>query len=115
MGTNARMAIMGDRSPTAATTNPSVAAMLYAGATEAVAMTVLDISPSAPDFSPLSRGCSADATASLAVAMPTPSEIRPVTNRITYLMRGYIVGCTRDQTNLASRTRGSRTTVLARI
>ena len=33
--------------------------MLYAGATEAVAMTVVEISPSAPDLSPLSSCCSA--------------------------------------------------------
>src|SRR5215472_9998221 len=75
MGTNARMAIIGDRRPTAATTKPSVAAMLYAGATEAVAITVLDISPSAPDLRPFSSGCSVGATASLAVAMlDSPSD-----------------------------------------
>src|SRR5215472_15564177 len=77
MGTNARMAMIGDLSPTAATTKPSVAAMLYAGATDAVAITVLDISPSAPDLSPFSAGCSAGATAPLAVAILTPSDTRP--------------------------------------
>ena len=50
--------MIGAWSPTASTTNTSVAAMLYAGATDAVAITVLEISPSAPDFRPLSIGCS---------------------------------------------------------
>src|SRR5215472_15265826 len=53
IGTKARIAMMGDFRPTASTMKPSVAARLYAGATEAVAMTVLEIRPSAPDLSPL--------------------------------------------------------------
>src|SRR5216110_3208209 len=49
-GTNARTATAGACSATAPTTNTRVAAMLYAGATDAVAMTVVEISPRAPDL-----------------------------------------------------------------
>src|SRR5215472_15034970 len=71
IGMNARIATIGDWSPTARTTNTSVAAMLYAGATDAVAITVLEIRPSAPDLSPFSTGCSVGRTFP-AVAMTTP-------------------------------------------
>ena len=49
----ASTATAGDWSPTARTTNTRVAAMLYAGATDAVAITVLEIRPRAPDLRPL--------------------------------------------------------------
>ena len=73
IGTKASTATVGDCKPTTATTNPSVAAMLYAGATEAVAITVVEISPSAPDFSPFSNGCSAGAAARPVSAIAPPS------------------------------------------
>jgi hypothetical protein len=69
IGTNARMATIGACRPTATTTKTSVAAMLYAGATEAVAMIVVETSPRAPDLRPFSTGCSSE-TCSV-VAMPT--------------------------------------------
>src|SRR5690348_11253042 len=77
IGTNARMATMGDCNATAPTTNTSVAAMLYAGATEAVAMIVVETSPSAPDFRPLSTGCSTGSTTRSAVAMSSPLRDKP--------------------------------------
>src|SRR5215469_3106196 len=114
MGTNARMAIIGDRRPTAATTKPSVAAMLYAGATEAVAITVLDISPSAPDLRPFSSGCSVGATASLAVAMLTlPSGHPAYRNRITCLSRRYAAAGLEIMRTHAHVMRDPRPTVLA--
>src|SRR5487761_1832514 len=69
IGTNASTATAGACKATAPTTNTSVAAMLYAGATEAVAMIVVEISPSAPDFRPLSTCCSADPAMYSAVAI----------------------------------------------
>src|ERR1700730_16886304 len=74
---NASTATAGAWSATAPTTNTKVAAMLYAGATDAVAMTVLEISPKAPDLRPLSSGCSWDVMACSAVAIPHPSGIDP--------------------------------------
>src|SRR5204863_216945 len=68
----------GDWSPTAPTTNTRVAAMLYAGATDAVAMTVVEISPRAPDLSPLSSCCSCVSTGCSAVAMSHPPGFGPV-------------------------------------
>src|SRR5690349_11357308 len=52
---NASTMMIGACRPTAITTNPMVAARLYAGATDAIAITVLDISPSALAFRPFSR------------------------------------------------------------
>src|SRR5215467_1466318 len=69
IGTKARTDTAGACSATAPTTNTRVAAMLYAGATDAVAMTVVEISPRAPDFRPFSSGCSCDPTSCWAVAM----------------------------------------------
>src|SRR5271169_2458533 len=69
----ASTATAGDWSPTASTTNTRVAAMLYAGATDAVAITVLEIRPRAPDLRPFSSGCSWDSMACSAVAIPHPS------------------------------------------
>ena len=54
MGTNAITVTAGAWSPMAATTNPSVAARLYAGAVEATPTTVLEMSPRAPAFRPFS-------------------------------------------------------------
>ena len=68
----ASTATAGDWSPTASTTNTRVAAMLYAGATDAVAITVLEIKPRAPDLRPLLSGCSWDSMACSAVAIPSP-------------------------------------------
>ena len=53
IGTNARMTTTGVWTPTKNTTKPRVAAMLYAGATEATPTTMLETSPNAPDLSPL--------------------------------------------------------------
>jgi hypothetical protein len=44
--------------------------MLYAGATDAVAITVVDINPSAPDLRPLSSGCSAGAARPVTAIAP---------------------------------------------
>src|SRR5215472_17828355 len=75
--------------------NPSVAARLYAGAVEATPMTTVEISPSAPDLSPLSTTTSAGSIASLTVAIYlTPPDDdrwrrrlkRP--DRVPYLRRG---------------------------
>src|SRR5215469_8982484 len=60
IGTNASTATAGACKATAPTTNTSVAAMLYAGATDAVAMIVVETSPRAPDLRPLSTTCSPD-------------------------------------------------------
>src|SRR5215831_2041979 len=75
IGTNARMVTAGDCTSTTATTKTRVAAMLYAGATEAVAMIVVEISPRAPDLRPLSTTCSPGWV--WMVAMAHPSWQRP--------------------------------------
>ncbi len=81
IGTNARTVTAGDCSPTVVTTNTSVAAMLYGGATDAVAITVVEIRPSAPALSPFSTGCSlGSATCPVAVMLvplPTVSAQAP--------------------------------------
>src|SRR5690242_19177280 len=55
IGTKASSMIDGAFTPTAMTTKPSVAARLYAGAVDAVPMTIDDSSPTVPGLSPLSR------------------------------------------------------------
>src|SRR5580693_3990196 len=85
----ASTATAGDWSPTASTTNTRVAAMLYAGATDAVAMTVLEISPRAPDLRPLLRGCSCDSMACSAVAIPHPYCEAPADHGGTGRMRRF--------------------------
>ena len=54
MGTNASSMIEGAFTPTAMTTKPRVAARLYAGAVEAIPMTIEDTRPTVPRFKPLS-------------------------------------------------------------
>src|SRR3954470_6175308 len=66
IGKNASTTTTGVCRPTNATTKPSVAARLYAGATEATPMTVVEKRPSAPDLRPLSRGSAAAAPMALA-------------------------------------------------
>src|SRR4051795_9594845 len=54
IGMNASSIIDGALTPTAMTTNPRVAARLYAGAVDAVPMTIDESSPTVPRFRPLS-------------------------------------------------------------
>ena len=51
--------------------------MLYAGATEAVAMTVVEISPRAPDLRPLSSCCFLRLYGLLGGGHVSPSWLRP--------------------------------------
>ena len=53
IGTNASSITIGACRLTASTTNARAAARLYAGATEAMAMTVFDSRPMAPSLRPL--------------------------------------------------------------
>ena len=61
-------------SPTFTAIRPSVAARLYAGAVDATPMTMLEMSPSAPDLRPFSATSSGGASAATAtiVALPFP-------------------------------------------
>ena len=63
--------------PTLITTNPIVAARLYAGATDANAITVLDRSPSAPGLRPFSKMSNPAAAASppFVVAITAPPDL----------------------------------------
>ena len=55
IGMKARMVTIGACTPIATTTKPSVAAMLYAGAVEATAMTTLEIRPARRSLIPSAR------------------------------------------------------------
>src|ERR1700730_14231527 len=81
IGTRARIATSGALKATAATTPASVAARLYAGAVEATPMTMLEISPSAPDLRPFWATCSPDCWASWIAATAHPSWQPPQEGR----------------------------------
>jgi hypothetical protein len=68
-----------------------MAAMLYAGATEAVAMTVVETRPRAPGLSPFSTGCSSGAVIRSAVAMLTPAASSPRLGRAASVAVGAVV------------------------
>src|SRR6478735_6010842 len=70
----ARIMMTGACRPTLITTNPMVAARLYAGATDANAITVLERSPSAPGLRPFSKMSkpAAEASPLPVVAITTP-------------------------------------------
>src|ERR1043165_6712383 len=78
MGTNESTERAGACTGTAPNTKTKDAAMLYAGATDAAEMTVVEISPRAPDLRPLSSCCSCVAGDCSAVAMSHPPGFGPV-------------------------------------
>jgi hypothetical protein len=56
----------------ATTTKPSVDAKLYAGAVDAIPMTVLEMSPNAPDFRPF---CGAELAGSTVTVTSAPFNV----------------------------------------
>src|SRR4029078_8638040 len=71
--------------------------MLYAGATDAVAMTVVEISPRAPDLRPLSSCASCVSTGCSAVGMSHPPAFGPVRRRWSVPPRLLCARCGRDR------------------
>jgi len=79
MGTNARMVMIGACRPLMAmTTNPRVAARLYAGAVEATPTTTEEMSPRAPPFRPFSPRSGLCGGAARSVMTILSGEGRPV-------------------------------------
>src|ERR1039458_3237725 len=86
MGKKARTVTTGAWRPIATTTKPSVAAMLYAGAVEATAMTMLEIRPSAPVLRPFSGARLAGSTISATLPPETSTRERSCSHLVQNLI-----------------------------
>src|SRR5213592_4864337 len=96
IGTNASRMMIGDLAPTSPATLPSADARLYAGATDATAMTMLDARPMAPSLSPFRATGSGGAV----TVMLRLSQVLPVLTRVsvavTFSEHGFVMKARRD-------------------